>query len=724
MPAQPLPNPEAVGALVALLERERPAEAEARARELLETRPSAGILWKILSVALMRQGKDALSALHRAAELMPGDAEAHANLGAALHDRGHWFEALESLQRALALDPNAEQALIDAANALKALGRAREAVPLYERAIARAPRAAEAHNNLGNAELELGHTAQAETSYRRALDLEPRSADILCNLGNALRIQGRFEEAIATTRRALAADPSSSVAHNNLGLCLAGLGRRAEAAASYRQAVALNPAYLEALNNLAAVLPELGARGEAQALLARAIQLDPARAESHCNLGSLLFEFRRVDEAAASYRRALALEPRNVAALAGLGAALRMQGLAAEAEASCRAALEIDPRSVSALSLLGELRADRGQFAEADELFRRTIDLDPGFPFAYYSIAANRRMTAADAAWLAGTDALLARNLPLRHEISLRYARGKYFDDLKQYEEAFASYRQANELVKRYGVEYDRRGLARRVDRVIERFDADAMRRPRAAGHDSERPVFIVGMPRSGTSLTEQILASHPQIYGAGELPFWQTAFAAYEAAELAGRMDTGLIAGMAQRYLERLTALSSRAARVVDKMPLNFMSVGLILAAFPRARIIHLQRHPIDTCLSIYFHYFSHLHPYANDLDNLAHYYREYLRLMNHWRTVVPPANLLEVPYEALTADQEVWTRRLLDFVGLPWDARCLDFHATDRVVITLSKWQVRQKMHGASSGRFKNYEKFLGPLRELDPIFAQESG
>jgi tetratricopeptide (TPR) repeat protein len=374
--------------------------------------------------------------------------------------------------------------------------------------------------------------------------------------------------------------------------------------------------------------------------------------------------------------------------------------------------------------LLGEIRADSGRFSEAEELFRRAIEVDPSFPFAYYSIATNRKMTASDGAWLAGTEALLAQPLPLRHEISLHYARGKYFDDLGRYADAFASYRLANELVRRYGIEYDRSGIEERVDRVIQRFDATSIHRLQSDGPSSERPVFIVGMPRSGTSLTEQILASHPAVFGAGELPFWQSAFTAYEAAGLEDHAGAGLIPGMAQEYLERLGTLAPAALRVVDKMPTNFMSLGLILAAFPRAHIIHLKRHPIDTCLSIYFHYFSHLHPYANDLGNLAHYYGEYRRVTDHWRAVLPAANFMEIPYEELIEDQEGCTRRMLEFVGLPWDPKCLDFHETDRTVITLSKWQVRQKMHTRSAGRFRNYEKFLGPLAVLAADGEFETG
>jgi tetratricopeptide (TPR) repeat protein len=704
-----------IGALVALVDQGRLAEAEERARTLLQTYSTVGMLWKIISVALLRQGKDALPALRKTAELMAHDAEAHRNLGAALLDHGQWADALVSLRRALAIQPQDVGTLLDAANAMKTLGRAREAVPLYQRALQLNPRLVAAQNDLGNAFLELGQCADAAVCYRLALEMKPDDAQVHCNLGNALRQLGLLDEAIASSARAIALDPALSVAHNNLALCLAARGQREEAVGSYRQALLLNPGYIEALNNLGNALSDLGERREAVALFRRAIELDPERADSHCYLGNVLIEFRKIDEAGASYRRALELNPDYPLAHVSLAAVLRQKRRPAEAEASCRAALAIDPNYVAALALLGELRADHGQFSEAEVFFQRAIAIDPGFPFSYFSIATNRKLTSDDTAWLAGTEALLAKKLPLRHEISLRYALGKYFDDVKQYDDAFSNYRQANDLTKRYGSNYDRAGLSARVNRVIESFDAESIRARQARGNTSERPVFIVGMPRSGTSLTEQILASHPAVFGAGELTFWQTAFTAYEGAGLDSDAGASLIPDMARNYLDRLTALSGDAQRVIDKMPLNFMNVGLICAAFPHARIIHLRRHPIDTCLSIYFQYFSHLHPYANDFDSLAHYYSEYVRITDHWRASIPAITLLEVPYEALIEDQEGWSRRMVDFVGLPWDPKCLDFHQTDRVVITLSKWQVRQKIHASSAGRWRNYEKFLGPLRRL---------
>lgn len=708
-------SPAEIGALVALVSQDRLNEAEHGARRLLTLHPNAGMLWKILSVALMRQGRDDLPALRRTTELMPRDAEAHRNLGTALNESGQRALGLESLRRALALEPHDVDCLVETADALRALGRAREAVPLYREALRHDPRQVEAHNNLGNAFLELAEIGDAAACYRCALALRPDDAQILSNLGNALRHLGNLDEALTVCRRAVTQGPALSVAHNNLGLALAALGQREEAVASFRQAVTLEPGYVDALNNVGNVLRDLGARRDALSVFARAVELDPKRAESHSNLGTVLFELRRVDEALACYREALALRPDYAPAHLSLGLALRQQRRPAEAEASCRAALAIDPAYVEAISFLGELRADRGQFSEAEELFRRAIKISPDFSFAFSCIATHRKMTSDDTEWLQGAETLLAKRLPLAHEIGLRYALGKFFDDVKQYGNAFSHYRSANELTKRYGANYDRAKLTRRVDQIIRTFDAPLIGRSRTHASTSELPVFIVGMPRSGTSLAEQILASHPAVFGAGEVIFWNTAYDAYRDAQVQGKVNENLIPRVAEDYLDHLTSIAPGAQRVVDKMPANFLYAGMIHAALPRARIIHMQRHPLDTCLSIYFQNFFNIGPYANDLDDLAHYYGEYVRITNHWRAVLPAATLLEIPYEALTEDQEGWTRRMLDFIGLPWDPKCLDFHNTERVVITASKWQVRQKMTKSSAGRWHNYEQFVGPLRHL---------
>jgi hypothetical protein len=245
--------------------------------------------------------------------------------------------------------------------------------------------------------------------------------------------------------------------------------------------------------------------------------------------------------------------------------------------------------------------------------------------------------------------------------------------------------------------------------------DKDWLDRAARDACSSDRPVFIVGMPRSGTTLAEQILASHPEVFGAGELPFWNSAAGVYARARDGGEDEGGVLNRLAQEYLSLLATLSPRTRRVVDKMPANFLYLGLIHAVFPQAKIIHLWRHPIDTCLSIYFQNFGAAHPYANDLTDLAHYYNEYVRLMDHWRRTLPTDAILTVSYEALVDDAETWARRMVDFIALPWDPACLEFHRNGRTVNTFSKWQARQRISKASVDRWRRYESFIGPLRHL---------
>lgn len=709
------PTAAEVGQVVALLNGGRHREAEVRARDLLTRFPRAGILWKALSVAQMRQGTDALAACTRAASLLPRDAEAQHNLGSELAERRQWPAAVAALRDAVALAPRQVDYVVDLANALRENGDPATAAELYRRALGMDPRHAEARNNLGNALMALYRPADAAESYRLALELRPDEPLILCNLSNALRQTDRAPEALSVAERALAREPGSVAARNFAALALLSLGRRGEAITLLREALSISPREPIVLTSLAQALREAGAHREALECAQAAVDLDPAYADGHCTLGSAQFDARLVDAAAQSFRRALERVPRHVAAMTGLALVLRQQRRAAEAQAALETALALDPGCVPARSLLGELLADQGRFADAEAIFREVLTANPRFGFAYANIAAHRRMTSADVDWQRAVERLLEGPLPVDQRISLCYALGKYHDDLGRYDEAFARFRDGNELNRSVTAPYDPARFSARVDRLLAECGGSFIDAAATHALSAETPVFVVGMPRSGTSLVEQILASHPAVFGAGEIAFWDSAFDEAHAPD--GRLDAARAAGLAGAYLERLQALAPHAQRVVDKMPANFLYLGLIHALFPRARVIHLRRNPVDTCLSIYFQNFFSLGQYTNDLDALVHYYREYVRITDRWRALLPAAAYLEVPYEALVADQEAWTRRIVDFVGLPWDSRCLAFEATERAVITASKWQVRQKIDARSAGRWRHYERHLGPLAALFP-------
>ncbi|HYL71342.1 MAG TPA: sulfotransferase [Candidatus Dormibacteraeota bacterium] len=703
-------DPHAVAALFELAQQGQAAVAEERAVAMLRATPGDGTLWRVLSVALLRQGKERLPALRRAAELLPEDPQAHAALGAEQRARGHWEAALVSLRTAIRLDSRNPATLISAGEVQQALGHANEARILYQEALRLDPSSIEALGNLGNVYLILAEPAAAVRCYRRALELKAEDAPLLCRLAEALRQAGHPAEALNCARRALAADPRLASAHSTLGLLLVARGERTEALASFREAVRLDASLVDARNNLGALLLEEGKPRAALAVLQLAVELDPQRADSQRNLGLVLLELRRPEAALEAFHRAAALGRADRRTQLGQAAAERALGLATQAEASCRAALSGAPEDAAGLTLLGQLHADRGQFADAQLRFEQALASDPKCVRAYAGIAAHRCMRPDDTRWLNGARGLLEQPLAPVEALELRYALGKYFDDVAEYDEAFGHYRTANELARRRGAQYDRARLSGLIEQLMTLCSAEFVRTARPAASDSQLPLLVFGMPRSGTTLIEQILASHPSIYGAGEMRFWDRSLPSLRTQGVEPALEV-----LARDYLARLTRHAAAAVRVTDKMPANFLYAGLIHSALPGARFIHVQRHPLDTCVSVYFQNFVNVNVYGNDLEDLAHYYGQYLRLMAHWREVLPPGVLLEVPYEGLLADPELWTRRMLEFAGLPWDARCLQFEQTERVVIAASRWQVRQKINSASVGRWRHYQKHLGPLLKL---------
>jgi tetratricopeptide (TPR) repeat protein len=492
-------------------------------------------------------------------------------------------------------------------------------------------------------------------------------------------------------------------------------GAYAQAIDFYTDLLRIDPRHAAALNNLGAALCKLGRYKEAQGFLNQATKMDPNFPDAYNNLGNALLVKGAHAEAESFFRHALKLNPRFVEARSNLGLTLAFSSRLRDARAHFRKVLKTDPRNPDALFGMAQVAKTEGNFDEADTMLSRALEVNPKMPNALASVASLRKMTFADAPWLERAEGIAAGGIAAIDESELRFAIGKYCDDVEDFDRAFQNYKRANDLLGLIAEPYDRDARRRFVDGMIESYTPEVVARVDGAANASMKPVFVIGMPRSGTSLMEQIISSHPSAKGAGELDFWSRAAHEHEAALKDGSFDQSTKNKFAAAYLQILDANSGDSRRVVDKAPVNSDYLGMIHSIFPNARFIYMQRDPIDTCLSCYFQKFALTLNYTMDLSDLADYYRQHERLMAHWRAVLPPGTLLDVPYEALVADQQGWTRTVLDFLGLEWDEHVLDFHQTKRPVVTGSFWQVRQKIYKNSVHRWRNYEKFIQPLLGL---------
>lgn len=496
--------------------------------------------------------------------------------------------------------------------------------------------------------------------------------------------------------------------------------KHAEMTATLQRVLRIDPDHASANARLGGALCYLGQYQQAEPVLRRAVRLDARSADAHFNLGLLLYYKGELAAAETALRRAVKLDPRNAEALVSLGMTLGLRSRLDDARDCFSKALALKPRQASALCGLGWLAGIEGRFDDCEKLYKDAIAADPRKPRAWASLAEIRRMTAADHDWLDNVKQLITADTPPLDECALRFAMGKYFDDLGNFAEAFRQVKRANELYKLVVKPYDRTARSSFVDKTMRLYTADRMRQRVAGASESTKPVFVVGMMRSGTSLVEQIIASHPGAAGAGELDFWGEAVHKHRDVLERGMPEASLAAKLADSYLKLLARQYREAIRVIDKATFNSDRLGLIHSIFPNARIIHVRRDPVDTCLSCYFQQFANAASFTLDLADLAHYYREHHRLMQHWWAVLPKGAILEVPYAELVADQESWSRRMIEFIGLEWDARCLEYYATRRPVLTASNWQVRQRIYSRSVGRWQSYRKFIRPLielRELEP-------
>jgi len=594
---------------------------------------------------------------------------------------GDWAGAEELYRRALASSPDHPAATHGLAVALLRGRNAAAAAAVLENALASHPRDAVLLATLGLVRKAQGRLEDATENLERAVALAPDLAEAWINLGNVHEAAGRWARAEDAYRRALVQRPDLAVAHSNLGTALQAQGRIDDALACYRHALALRPDYTAAYDHMGTALLQSGRAREAEEAFRRALALVPGNGRLLKNLGDALQTGGRLDDALACYREARAADPGDVDAVAGEAAVLEWQG-----HKDAAAAL-INPLVAAGSDNLGLLLVEA-----------RLCGAGPG-----------REKS------IARLEMRLARASSRYDRRRLHFALGQLYDRAGNPGAAFEHIVRGNDLK---GARYDPEVDERRVTATIAAFAADDFARFARSNLDSSAPIFIVGMPRSGTTLVERILGAHPAVRATGERD------AIYRLASTIATNGSGYpdavrnlssaeLTRLARAYLDELGVLPPAIMRVTDKMPFNFFHLGFIAMLFPRARVVHCARDPLDTCLSCYFQDFEQGHDFAYDLENLGVFFSLYRRLMAHWESL-RPLPLFTLRYERLVAEPEAEVRRLLEFCGLPWEPNCLRFHETQATALTASYDQVRRPLYTESVGRHRAYAAFLDPLRQ----------
>ncbi len=539
----------------------------------------------------------------------------------------------------------------------------------------------------------------------------PQVAPLLALATEFLRA-GRPADAIAPLRDAALLQPSNAIIQHDLGLACLEVGRVPDAIAALQRAVASNPRYTDAYFRLGIAFEKLGNIGGALAAYDSATKLLPSLTEAWFRAGALVYTLGHVGEAIGCFRRAAATGGRTSFGRLGKARALLIEDRNQQAEQVLREMLVADPRNAMAYDLLGSALSELGRFEEARACFERTVAIAPMLAGSYYDLVRCRAVTSRDNGLLQGMQAALSTpGLELGQLQRLHLAIGKAAEDLGDYALAMQHF-DAADAVRRGAAWFDSAAFSIEIDLLIERCTAEFTARAAEFGSPDATPVLIIGMPRSGTTLVEQIVSMHPEVGAGGELNFWNQRLASWLGS---GADEDAFLSKAAADYLGVLRAIAPRAARVTDKMPFNFLWAGLIHVAFPRATIIHCRRAGIDTALSIHQTHFHPSMPFPTGGTELVAYFRGYQRLIDHWRSVLPADRFIEVDYEDLTHAPEPVIRRIIAACGLAWHDSCLRPESNPRAVKTPSKWQTRQPIYRTSVERWRRYEPWLGPLRAL---------
>ncbi len=564
-----------------------------------------------------------------------------------------------------------------------------------------------------------GLMMEAEQFCRKLLLIYPQSLFVINILGAVLQGLGRLQEAVESYGKAIRLKPDYAEAYFNRGNALKELGQLVLAVESYEKAIQFKPDYAMAYSNRGNVLQELGQLANAMESHDKVIQLKPDYAEAYYNRGNVLQELGQLKQAEKSFEKAIQFKPDFAMAYSNRGNVLQELGQLALAVENHDKAIQLKSDCPNTYYNRGNVLKDLGQFGLAVENYEKAIQFKPDFFEAHRNLSRIKKYKPADSQIAVMENQYEQEKLNESDRIHLSFALAKAYEDLCEYRISFKYLVEGNRLRNKelnYNIDQDIR-LYTKIRKI---FCAGSLMPEFPSGSNkSIQPIFILGMPRSGTSLVEQILASHTKVYGAGELESMSSIvspllshFPDQNISQEKHEISQNTIVKLRNDYFDMLTALKSHQKVITDKMPLNFRWIGFILSAIPEAKIIHLNRDPVATCWSIYKHYFTgEGNGYAYDMENLAHFYLLYIELMAFWREQ-HPNNIYDLYYENLTENQEEETRRLFAFCDLDWEEQCLDFHKTKRVVKTASNLQVRKKMYKGSSEAWKKYKTHLKPL------------
>lgn len=659
---------------------------------------------------LLGRFEEAEEVAAQATLLNPDKPEALINLGIALASQNKMDEAEEIWKQVVELDPNSGKAYLNWCNALRHQGELAEAKAKGLKATELSPKDCEAFNNYGCVCKDLGAYDEALAAFRKATDLKPDNAQAHLNTARTLIAMERFEDAIVSARYALSFKKDYADAYISLALAQRGLGQFAEARESADMAINLEPDEPFHYLTLTDILVANDQFDEADAVLQRALELGPTDHETLMKLAQVRRHLGLLDQAIEAVDQAIANWQETPPLLIEKARLLMFSSRVEEGLEVIEKALKLAPRNPMTLMTKAELLLTVNRKKEASELLEASREHLEGLPGFYSNLLTYKKYTKDDPDFikLQEFENKLDQSGPDGRAI-IHYALFEAYEQIGDYDKAFSHLKSANDA-KKEASHIDPETFRTGVAMKKAAFGAEMIRQYQGYGCDSDVPVFIVGMPRSGTTLTEQIISSHPDVYGAGEL---------YDLGAVVrerGPLTQESAAIMGEAYVAKLRARdrSGKAVRITDKMPGNYGSLGLIHCILPNAKIIHCRRNPLDNLLSCYKQNFADAQYWSYDLKTLAQQYASYLDIMEHWRKVLPKDRFIEVDYEETVSDFEPQARRLIEHVGLAWNDACLEPHKQKRAVLTASKDQVIQPIYKSSVESWKRYETQLQPLVE----------